>query len=220
MTLTPWEAAFASIAAPEPESRLTSRITFAPLVIACSACCCWVALSPSAFWISASMPASSNAFLRNGRSTVSQRTDDLESGSSTATLPASSPPPPPPPPEPEPESSSPQPATASAHPAATVAASHAPLRMEFPPHPRCSPCLHHRAKGVVALGLGEDERDGAEYLGAVAERAGDDFGRLDGRGERGPLEGLAHAAEQQLARVRKIAADDQQLRVEHVHERG
>src|SRR3954468_28901 len=32
-------------------------------------------------------PAASNAFLRNGRSTVSQRTDDLESGSSTATLP-------------------------------------------------------------------------------------------------------------------------------------
>ena len=33
--------------------------------------------------------------MRNGRSTVSQRTDDLESGSSTATLPAFSPPPPP-----------------------------------------------------------------------------------------------------------------------------
>src|SRR4051794_30559195 len=32
-------------------------------------------------------PAASNAFLRNGRSTVSHRTDDLESGSSTATLP-------------------------------------------------------------------------------------------------------------------------------------
>src|SRR3954470_19575531 len=32
-------------------------------------------------------PAASNAFFRNGRSTVSQRTDDLESGSSTATLP-------------------------------------------------------------------------------------------------------------------------------------
>src|SRR5215207_3604603 len=135
MTFAPWDLALAAIAAPEPESRLTSRSTLAPLVIACSACCCWVALSPSAFWISDSMPASSNAFFRNGRSTVSQRTDDLESGSRTATLPASPPPPPPPPPlELEPESSSPQPATASAQPAATVATNHAPLRMGFPPH--------------------------------------------------------------------------------------
>src|SRR5918994_6958442 len=130
MTLTPCDFALAAIAAPEPESRFTSSSTFAPFVIACSACCCCVALSPSAFWISDSTPASSNAFFRNGRSTVSQRTDDFESGSSTATLPASSPPPPPPPPL-EPESSSPHPATASAQPAATVAASHAPLRMEF-----------------------------------------------------------------------------------------
>jgi hypothetical protein len=40
MTFTPWDAAFASIAAPEPESRFVSNRTFAPLVIACSACCC------------------------------------------------------------------------------------------------------------------------------------------------------------------------------------
>ena len=92
MTLTPWLLALAAIAAPEPESRLTSSRTLAPLVIACSACCCCVDLSPSAFWISASTPASSNAFFRNGRSTVSQRTDDFESGSRTATLPALSPP--------------------------------------------------------------------------------------------------------------------------------
>src|SRR5829696_1405771 len=131
MTLTSWDFAFAAIAAPEPESRFTSSSTFAPLVIACSACCCCVDLSPSAFWIVASTPAALKASARNGRSTVSQRTDDLESGSSTATLPGSSPPPPPPPPELEPESSSPHPATASAQPAATVAASHAPLRMEF-----------------------------------------------------------------------------------------
>src|SRR5918994_5350250 len=130
MTLTSWDFALAAIAAPEPESRLTSRMTLAPLVIACSACCCCVDLSPSAFWIVASTPAALKASARNGRSTVSQRTDDLESGSSTATLPGSSPPPPPPP-ELEPESSSPHPATASAQPAATVAASHAPLRMEF-----------------------------------------------------------------------------------------
>src|SRR5919199_3089842 len=126
MTLTPWDFALASIAAPEPESRLTSRSTLAPLVIACSACCCWVDLSPSAFWIVDSTPAASNAFLRNGRSTVSHRTDDLVSGSSTATLPGLPPPellldPPPPPPL-----SLPQPAvTASAPVAATAAIRHA-----------------------------------------------------------------------------------------------
>src|SRR5215207_3110743 len=99
MTFAPWDLALAAIAAPEPESRLTSSSTLAPFVIACSACCCWVDLSPSAFWISDSMPAASNAFLRNGRSTVSQRTEDFESGSRTATLPeALSPPPPSPPP--------------------------------------------------------------------------------------------------------------------------
>src|SRR3954468_17717934 len=88
MTATFWDFAFASIAAPEPESRFTSRSTLAPFVIACSACCCCVDLSPSAFSIVDCTPAASKACLRSGRSTVSQRTDDLESGSSTATLPA------------------------------------------------------------------------------------------------------------------------------------
>src|SRR4051812_36286194 len=86
MTLTPWDFALASIAAPEPESRLTSRMTLAPLVIACSACCCWVDLSPWAFWIVTGTPASLNAAVRSGRSAVSQRTDDFVSGSRTATL--------------------------------------------------------------------------------------------------------------------------------------
>src|SRR3954447_13107951 len=86
MTLTPWLLAFAAIAAPEPESRLTSSRTLAPLVIACSACCCWVDLSPSAFWIVTGTPALSNAALSSGRSAVSQRTEDFVSGSSTATL--------------------------------------------------------------------------------------------------------------------------------------
>src|SRR3954453_21001675 len=132
MTLTPCDLAFAAIAAPEPESRLTSSSTFAPLVIACSACCCCVALSPSAFSIVASTPAALKASARNGRSTVSQRTDDFESGSRTATLPGLLPPPPLPLLELPPESSSPpQPATVSAQPVATIAASHAPLRMEF-----------------------------------------------------------------------------------------
>src|SRR3954462_3704461 len=86
MTLTPRAVAAFSIAAPEPESRLTSNRIFAPLVIACSACCCWVDLSPCAFWIVTGTPADFNACWSNGRSAVSQRTDDLVSGSSTATL--------------------------------------------------------------------------------------------------------------------------------------
>src|SRR3954452_4181617 len=86
MTLTPRDFALASIAAPEPESRLTSSRTFAPFVMACSACCCWVDLSPWAFWIVTGTPACLNAACRSGRSAVSQRTDDFVSGSSTATL--------------------------------------------------------------------------------------------------------------------------------------
>src|SRR4051812_23907943 len=74
--------------------------------------------------------------------------------------------------------------------------------------------------GMIAIGLGEDERDRAEYLGAVAECPGDDGRRLRGGGERGARERLADAVEQQLACLRQIAAHDQQLRVEHVHERG
>src|SRR3954452_20638125 len=199
MTLTPWDFALASIAAPDPESRLTSRSTFAPLVIACSACCCCVDLSPSAFWIVASTPAALNAWPRNGRSTVSQRTDDFESGSSTATLPGFFEPLEPELPESELlELSLPHPATANAQPAVTVATNHAPrcmgflLLIGFVSSLLGSPRLHHRTEGMIALGLGEDERDGAEHLGAVAERAGDDVGRLRGRGERGPFERLPH----------------------------
>src|SRR5690242_13325094 len=61
-------------------------MTFAPFVMACSACCCWVDLSPWAFWISTGTPAALNACCRSGRSAVSQRTDDFVSGSRTATL--------------------------------------------------------------------------------------------------------------------------------------
>src|SRR3954447_8928823 len=160
MTLTPCDFAFAAIAAPEPESRFTSRSTFAPFVIACSACCCCVDLSPSAFWIVASTPAALKASARNGRSTVSQRTDDFESGNSTATLPGFFEPLEPELPGSELlELSSPQPATASAQPAATVAANHALLRMGFLlliglMSSSCkSPRLHHGTERVVALGL-------------------------------------------------------------------
>src|SRR5690349_16275443 len=132
MTFTPCDFALAAIAAPEPESRLTSSRTLAPLVMACSACCCWVDLSPSAFVIVFLTPAASNACLRNGRSTVSQRTDDLESGSRTATAPVFEPLLLLPLDELLPElSSPPQPATTSAQPVASVAMNHAPLCMGF-----------------------------------------------------------------------------------------
>src|SRR5436190_79134 len=72
-------------------------MTFAPLVMACSACCVCVALSPSALTTVGSVPPSESAFCRSGRSTVSHRTDDFESGSRTATLGLLPPPPPPPP---------------------------------------------------------------------------------------------------------------------------
>src|SRR3954463_11008589 len=88
MTLTPRALARFSIAAPEPESRFVSRMILAPLVIACSACCCWVDLSPWAFWISTGTPACLNAACSRGRSAVSQRTELLVSGSRTATFPA------------------------------------------------------------------------------------------------------------------------------------
>src|SRR5690348_15791454 len=51
-------------------------------------------LSPSAFWMSALMPASWNAFCSAGRSAVSQRVDDWVSGRITPTVPLAVPPPP------------------------------------------------------------------------------------------------------------------------------
>src|SRR4051812_26128633 len=83
------------MAAPEPESRFTSKSTFAPLVISCSACCCWVDLSPCALSIVTGTPAALKACWSSGRSNDSQRIDDLVSGSSTPTLSALLPPPPP-----------------------------------------------------------------------------------------------------------------------------
>src|SRR4051812_49673780 len=86
MTFTPRDAALASMAAPEPESRFTSRSTFAPFVMSCSACCCWVDLSPWALSIVTGTPAFWNAACSSGRSKDSQRTDDFVSGSSTPTF--------------------------------------------------------------------------------------------------------------------------------------
>src|SRR4051812_10194821 len=88
MTLTPCFLALAMIAEPEPASRSTSSSTFAPFVIACSAWVRCAAGSPSALTMVASTPAFLKASPRYLRSWVSQRTDDLESGSRTATFPA------------------------------------------------------------------------------------------------------------------------------------
>src|SRR3954453_5323408 len=95
MTFTPRLWASLMIEAPEPGSRSTSRSTFAPFVIACSACVRCVPGSPWAFTIVASTPAALNASPRYFLSNCSQRTDDFVSGSSTATLPGDPPPPPP-----------------------------------------------------------------------------------------------------------------------------
>src|SRR5581483_2281850 len=87
MTLTPLACAEAMIAAPLPGSRSTSRSTFAPFVMACSACVFWVVGSPWALTIVWGMPAAVSALSRYGRSNCSQRTDDWVSGRRTATLP-------------------------------------------------------------------------------------------------------------------------------------
>src|SRR5918999_3217067 len=225
MTLTSCALALAAIAAPEPESRLTSSSTVAPFVIACSACCCWVALSPSAFWISASIPAASNACWRNGRSPVSQRTDDFESGSRTATLPASSPPPPAAPPPPS-SSSSPQPANTSAPAAAiTAAICHALFCMVLllllgglDMGPSGSGRLSREAGRERAIGLRDDESNRAQHLCSLPEHTRHHAGRLGGRGQRRARDRLAHAVQQQVAGLRQVAAHHQQLRVEDVEQ--
>src|SRR5689334_14574155 len=91
MTFAPFACAALMIAAPDPGSRSTSRMTFAPLVSAWSAWLRWVVGSPCAFTIVYGTPAALNASARYRRSWVSHRTDDLVSGRRTATLPALAP---------------------------------------------------------------------------------------------------------------------------------
>ena len=74
-------------AAPVSESRLTISSTLTPVVIMPSAMVWNLALSPSAFWMSASTPAFAKASPRNWRSAVSQRADDAVSGRITPTFP-------------------------------------------------------------------------------------------------------------------------------------
>src|SRR3954449_10846892 len=87
MTFAPRLCAVLMIAAPEPGSRSTSRMTLAPLVSAWSAWLRWVLGSPWALTMVCGMPAALNAWSRYRRSCVSHRTDDCVSGSSTAILP-------------------------------------------------------------------------------------------------------------------------------------
>src|SRR5690242_6383610 len=81
------------MAAPDSLSRLTIASTVAPLAIIWSAMVAMAALSPLAFWMSNSTPASWKAFSSAGRSWVSQRAEDLVSGRMTPTLPLTAPPP-------------------------------------------------------------------------------------------------------------------------------
>ena len=83
MTFAPRAWAFEMILQPEPESRLVTRTTLAPLARHWSACETIFCASPSAFTTVAAMPAFLKAAMNVGRSCVSHRTDDFVSGSST-----------------------------------------------------------------------------------------------------------------------------------------
>src|SRR3954453_19293231 len=72
--------AFLITAAPESESRLTISMALTPSLIMPSAMLWNLATSPPAFWMSDWVPAASNAALSSGRSAVSHRAEDAESG--------------------------------------------------------------------------------------------------------------------------------------------
>ena len=91
MLWMPASAAFFRQAAPDSESRLTIISTWTPLLIMPSQIVPNLATSPSAFWMSDSMPASSKACCSDGRSLASHRGEVVESGRITPTLPALSP---------------------------------------------------------------------------------------------------------------------------------
>src|SRR4051794_30823244 len=86
MTGTPCCLALAITAAADGESRLTISSTFAPPLSISSAIVANFALSPLAFWMSASTPASWKAFCKSGRSAPSQRAEEAVSGRITPTL--------------------------------------------------------------------------------------------------------------------------------------
>src|ERR1019366_3690804 len=75
---------------PVVESRDVRAMTFAPDVMAASACVSWVESLPRAFSTMTSLagtPARLSAFLMYGRSKSAQRTEEAVSGSRKATLP-------------------------------------------------------------------------------------------------------------------------------------
>src|SRR5690349_4809659 len=87
MLTMPAADAFFRQAEPESESRLTIMRTLTPSLIIESQMVPNLVVSPPAFWMSDPMPASSNAFLRLGRSLPSQRGEVVASGRITPTLP-------------------------------------------------------------------------------------------------------------------------------------
>src|SRR4051794_1907555 len=87
MLTMPAVPAFLRQAAPESESRLTIIRTLTPSLIIESQIVPNLAVSPPAFWMSDSMPASLKAFVRLGRSLPSHRGDVVASGRITPTLP-------------------------------------------------------------------------------------------------------------------------------------
>ncbi|OLE23219.1 MAG: hypothetical protein AUG49_16725 [Catenulispora sp. 13_1_20CM_3_70_7] len=80
MVATPWDLALFSTALPLPESRSTITSTVTPSLSIWSAMVWNWFLSPWAFWMSYFRPLALNAAASEGRSWLSQRTEDLLSG--------------------------------------------------------------------------------------------------------------------------------------------
>src|SRR5690349_16458299 len=87
MLVMPAVVAFLRQAAPESESRLTIIRTLTPSLIIESQIVPNLAVSPPAFWMSDSTPASLKALVRLGRSLPSHRGEVVASGRITPTLP-------------------------------------------------------------------------------------------------------------------------------------
>src|ERR687886_880882 len=87
MTGMPAALAFLMTAEPESGSRSTMSRALTPSLIMPSAMLWNLLTSPPAFWMSEPMPAASNACLSSGRSAVSHRAEEAESGRMTPTLP-------------------------------------------------------------------------------------------------------------------------------------
>src|SRR3954451_4329042 len=233
MTGTPCCLALLMTAAALGESRFTITRTLAPSLSIWSAIVPNFALSPLAFWMSASTPASWKAFVSNGRSAPSQRAEEAVSGRITPTLdffaaavlvallPL----------EPDEELSS-LPHAATVKPSATVTAHATRARcfMWFSPSSgyrrgRLSANSKYSGPNVRvsrrsrASRPPEHERDGPEDLGSVAERALQDV-YVVGRGtDRAAPQRLPQRPEHQLPGRPEVPADDDLLGVEEVAQR-